>query len=199
MAPDLYVPHVHGGSFANAERRALIARNLRVLEARHGNYHADVRRFFAADPARPLRAAVLFRILAHEAGSDFEIIVDHELGGGAMFTASGCGGAGRARAPAARVTAARKTGAWRFLFRHEGNDYGFRLPAWDHFDVLVPGGTRVHWVLNSAVGMARAAQCLDYLAGASGAAATGSICLHDYYPVCPSTISSTARALLRRA
>jgi glycosyltransferase involved in cell wall biosynthesis len=188
MAPDLYVLHVHGGSFGSAERRALIARNLQVLEARHGNYRADVRRFFAADPARPLRAAVLFRILAHEAGREFEIIVDHELGGGANVYRQRrlAARAGRG-APAARVTAAAEDGSVAISFRHEGNDYGFRLPAWDHFDVLVPGGTRVRWVLNSAVGMARAAQCLDYLAGRARRRGNRlNICLHDYYPVCPS-------------
>jgi glycosyltransferase involved in cell wall biosynthesis len=71
--------------------------------------------------------------------------------------------------------------------RHGGNDYGFRLPAWDHFDVLVPEGARIHWVLNSAVGTARPAQWLDYLASRAGRHGNRlSICLHDYYPVCPS-------------
>ncbi len=188
MAPDLYVPHVHGGSFGSAERQALIARNLRLLEARHGNYHVDVQRFFAADPARALRAMLLFRILAHEAGSDFEIIVDHNMGGGAnLYRERRIAARAGRQAASALVTGAAEDESVAISFRHGGNDYGFRIPAWDHFDALVPEGARIHWVLNSAVGITRLAQCLGYLASRAGRHGNRlSICLHDYYPVCPS-------------
>ncbi|MGQ0486211.1 MAG: glycosyltransferase [Hyphomicrobiales bacterium] len=188
MAPDLYVLHAHGGSFGSAERQALIARNLLVLGARHGNYHADVRRFFAADPARTLRAMLLFRILAHEAGSDFEIIVDHEMGGGSnLYRERRIAARAGRKASSALVTGAAKEQGVSISFRHGGNDYGFRLPAWDHFDVLLPDRARIHWVLNSAVGMARLSQCLDYMAARTGRHGNRlTICLHDYYPVCPS-------------
>ncbi len=188
MAPDLYVEHAHGGSFGSAERQALIARNLRVLGARHGNYHEDVQRFLAADPARALRAMLLFRILAHEAGSDFEIIVDHDMGGGTtIYRERRIAARAEREAPSALATCMAEDESVAISFRHGGDDYGFRLPAWDHFDVLVPDGARIRWVLNSAVGITRLSGCLDYLADRSGSHGNRlTICLHDYYPVCPS-------------
>ena len=188
MAPDLYVLHVHGGSFASAERRALIARNLRVLEERYGSYNADVRRFFAADPGRALRAMLLFRILAHEAGDDFEIAVDHEMGGGTTVYRERriAARAGRGAA-SALVTCAAEDGSVAISFRHGGSDYRFQLAAWDQFDVLLPDGPRIHWVLNSAVGIARLSECLGYLTNRAGDHGNRlAVCLHDFYPVCPS-------------
>ncbi|MBF0858903.1 glycosyltransferase [Gluconobacter sp. LMG 31484] len=81
-APELFVAHVGSASFGTA-RKALGARNLKILNALHPGYDALVRRFIAADPLhgtrRRLDAAGLTRLAA---GRSAVLMVQHDAGGG---------------------------------------------------------------------------------------------------------------------
>ncbi len=82
IAPNLYVYHRHGGSFAPEEKKALLDRNLRLLEARYPEYPALVERFIHEDPLRPIRQ-VMAVLLAAEHAAKTMLIIDHDRGGGA--------------------------------------------------------------------------------------------------------------------
>jgi len=82
IAPNLYVHHSHGGSFAPEEKKALIDRNLRLLEARYPEYSALVGRFIHEDPLQPIRQ-VMAVLLAAEHAAKTMLIIDHGRGGGA--------------------------------------------------------------------------------------------------------------------
>ncbi len=86
VAPNLFVFHRHGGSFAPEKRASLINRNLQVLTRRHPNYLRLVDAFIAADPLREVRdvvRTVADFAAAHESGG--MLILDHDRGGGANF------------------------------------------------------------------------------------------------------------------
>ena len=84
IAPNLFVSHFHGGSFASAERSALLEEHERLLMKKHPDYHAalaahDLETAPVWDAVRC--AATLGLMLKPE--HDPVLILDHDWGGGA--------------------------------------------------------------------------------------------------------------------
>jgi GT2 family glycosyltransferase/glycosyltransferase involved in cell wall biosynthesis len=188
LAGNLYVLHDNGGSFAPERKAVLKARNLPRLKREHGSYSTLIAEFLSLDPTSTLRTVLLFRILAHEYGEDFEIIVDHGLGGGSnAYREKRIVDRERTALVSAVATWRQEEGAICISFNFEKTTYRFSILDWTHFDALVPAGRRVTWLLNGAVGNPKLANCLGYLAERADKWHNRLvICLHDYYPVCPS-------------
>jgi len=64
LVPDLFVFHAQGGSFKDAERKALMERNLATLHRRWPEYHGELARFRRRDPWSGYRAAALVALAA---------------------------------------------------------------------------------------------------------------------------------------
>jgi GT2 family glycosyltransferase len=62
LVPDLFVYHAHGGSFADAERRALLETNLTTLYRRWPRYYHELATFRRRDPWAVHRAAALLAL-----------------------------------------------------------------------------------------------------------------------------------------
>lgn len=71
LVPNLFVYHKHGGSFPSDQKRRLMERNLRLINERYPNYHADVAELILADPLSGLRSFLAFLLAAeaHPAGA----------------------------------------------------------------------------------------------------------------------------------
>lgn len=81
LVNNLFVYHAHGGSFAPSEKNALLQRNGRLRSKLHRRYNSIVEKFIALDPAHLIRAIAQFKI--NSSGAPIELIIDHNLGGGA--------------------------------------------------------------------------------------------------------------------
>jgi len=82
LVPNLFAFHAHGGSFPSEEKRALIERNIVLLESRWPNYRLSVAAHVDNDPFRDFRAAgILSLALSREARP--LLLIDHSIGGGA--------------------------------------------------------------------------------------------------------------------
>lgn len=82
IAPDLFVWHKHGGSFASDEKKALIAKHSAIISKRYPNYEKDVRRSVMNKNYQSLH--FLAEILYFSALADESLLwFDHSLGGGA--------------------------------------------------------------------------------------------------------------------
>ncbi len=64
LAPDLFVFHLHGGTFEPAERKALVHANLRVLRGRWPSYHRELASFRRRDPWATRRSAAILALAA---------------------------------------------------------------------------------------------------------------------------------------
>ncbi|QDH17118.1 glycosyltransferase [Swingsia samuiensis] len=81
-APDVFVAHFGSVSFGSS-RKALITRNLSVLEALHPGYHALVGRFIRSDALGGLRRAIDAARVEKLRGSRPSILlIQHDAGGG---------------------------------------------------------------------------------------------------------------------
>lgn len=81
-APDVYVAHIGSTSFGSS-RKALMGRNLEILNALHPGYDAKVAEFIESDPLRDFRRQMdLSRIddLREERSSI--LLIQHDAGGG---------------------------------------------------------------------------------------------------------------------
>ncbi|MBV9076345.1 MAG: glycosyltransferase family 2 protein [Methylobacteriaceae bacterium] len=74
-AADVYVGHAGSRSFG-AGKRALVVRNLRILEARHPGYERASAAFVAQDPLAPARAAIDARMTALRPASHLVVLGD---------------------------------------------------------------------------------------------------------------------------
>ncbi|MFT8364920.1 MAG: glycosyltransferase [Gluconobacter cerinus] len=81
-APDVYVAHVGSVSFGSS-RKALMARNLDILNALHPGYDAVVAAFLKSDPLLQLRRTLDVDRLAQRRGNRPSILlIQHDAGGG---------------------------------------------------------------------------------------------------------------------
>ncbi len=82
-ATDLYVIHVGSVSFGHT-RTLLLERNLRMLNALHPGYDAEVAQFISADPLGSVRrnVALVRMITRRKAAASCLIMVTHDSGGG---------------------------------------------------------------------------------------------------------------------
>jgi GT2 family glycosyltransferase len=62
LVPNLFVFHLHGGSFGSAERKALVHANLRLLRRRWPSYHRELASFRRRDPWAARRSAVVLAL-----------------------------------------------------------------------------------------------------------------------------------------
>ena len=81
---NLYVHHVHGGSFEAEEKSSLLRGNLRIVAKKHPGYHSEVQDFYQEDPLAPYRELAALDVLSHCCrASEVAVIFDHDHGGGA--------------------------------------------------------------------------------------------------------------------
>ncbi len=83
LIPNLFVRHEHGACFLPAEKRALLKRNLAIVEQRYPGYRKEIQEYYKLDPALRLRQAVALSALCGEAPEGTVLVIDHALGGGA--------------------------------------------------------------------------------------------------------------------
>jgi len=80
LVPNLFVFHLHGGTFEPAERKALVHANLRLLRRRWPSYHRELASFRRRDPWATRRcAAILALVTAPEARP--LVVIDPSQGG----------------------------------------------------------------------------------------------------------------------
>lgn len=82
LVPNLFVHHVHGGSFPSEKKRALIERNSKILAVRWPGYFSSVERHCALNPWKSLRDYAMLRLLLMPERRPV-LILSHALGGGA--------------------------------------------------------------------------------------------------------------------
>lgn len=81
-APDVYVAHVGSASFGSS-RKALMARNLDVLNALHPGYDEMVAAFIQVDPLKDLRRQMdVARLDQLRGGRSSCLLIQHDAGGG---------------------------------------------------------------------------------------------------------------------
>ncbi|MGC5749681.1 glycosyltransferase [Gluconobacter sp. NFX36] len=81
-APDVYVAHTGSTSFGSS-RKALMGRNLEILNALHPGYDAEVAAFIERDPLRQFRRQLdMARIDEQRQGRSSMLLVQHDAGGG---------------------------------------------------------------------------------------------------------------------
>jgi len=82
LLPSMYVYHKHGGTFASDEKKALLEKNLQIIDGRYPSYHKEVRQYFEVDALKSLRE-YLYAGLLLSRGTRCHVIFDHDLKGGA--------------------------------------------------------------------------------------------------------------------
>ena len=80
ISPNIYAYHEGGVSFSS-EKYALIDSAMRVIDAMHPNYHADVQNFIKHDPLKMARVARYIQLLSTTAVPKV-LHITHALGGG---------------------------------------------------------------------------------------------------------------------
>jgi len=80
LAYNVFVYHFHGGSFSELEKASLLDRNGSLVNDRWPTYPIDAGTHITADPWQILRAALLLNVCTSKG---MEIVIDHDLGGGA--------------------------------------------------------------------------------------------------------------------
>lgn len=194
MVENLFVEHDHGGTFTSAEKKLLLEDNLSKLSKRHPRYFKDVSQFISRDPASDLRALMVARIAASGARTGFEILLDHDLGGGAnKFRDERIARHMKRKNTAfALILPNGQTGRYEFRV-HCGDQFqSFYFEDWSMLDRLLPetaerGRGRINWVVNNLVGFHDVPAVLHFLIGRkerNGNALT--VLMHDYLPACPS-------------
>ena len=78
---DLFVYHIHGATFKE-EKRNLVEAHLKLINERYPDYGNNVSNFFNYDKVAYIRIAALLEYLGKYPDNG-EIIIDHNLGGGA--------------------------------------------------------------------------------------------------------------------
>ncbi len=191
MAENLFVRHVHGGSFDSETRTRLNKTHLAILQKRYPAYEGQVQAFINSDPVLPSRTAAAFMIAA-QAMPKPVLIVDHDKGGGANHF--------RAQMIARRLESGQPV-----LLLHERagsqadpSPFNLRLLIrQSRFDVTLASLDEVETLLsqviapqeihfNNLVGHRDPLSVVEFLTRLktiTGARLT--MALHDFYPLCP--------------
>jgi GT2 family glycosyltransferase len=187
LVPNLFVYHLHGGSFGSAQKALLQQRNARVLAHRWPSYDASVAAFITGDPWATLRLGAILRLcLAAERRP--LVILDHVLGGGANSY--------RQR----QVQDALAEGRAVLLLTWEGDrpgidahamlgdlDHKTHLGSWEAVLAHKHLFGACEFVYNNMVSWGQPLEILDGLVEiATGTGAPLIVLFHDFYPVCPS-------------
>jgi GT2 family glycosyltransferase len=75
LMPTMYVWHKHGGVYLAEEKRQLIAKNMKIINAKFPEYHNMVRRHFAEDSVGPLRSLIAAKISIDHLGKSARAVL----------------------------------------------------------------------------------------------------------------------------
>jgi O-antigen biosynthesis protein len=205
LVENLFVEHDHGASFSPAEKKHLLAGNLKKLADRHPAYFPRVSHFISRDPSATLRALMVARIAASEGSQPFEIIIDHDLGGGAnQFRQSRINGFIKKRRPFGFIKP-NGSGLTEISVYCGDQFQSFHFRSWgtlnailgrcDH-DAAHPDGQtagkrgrkgRIVWLVNNLVGFAKVPEILEFLVERKEKFRDRvQVMTHDFLAVCPS-------------
>ncbi len=184
---NLFVEHVGGQSFGDADKIRAMASSARIISTRYPEFDDEVQRFIAADP---LLTARLCLALAHGAAADsspLHVYLGHSLGGGAEHWLADRIAEREAQG---RATAVIRIGGAR-RFRIELHLGGSNLAGeTDEIDVVRRLFARIparHVVYSCGVGDERPWELPDLLCDlAADRGSTLEILFHDYFPISPS-------------
>jgi O-antigen biosynthesis protein len=201
LVENLFVEHDHGGSFTQTEKKRLLDGNLKKLAARHPAYFPRVSHFIARDPSATMRALMVARIAACEGREPFEIIVDHDLGGGAnRFRDNRINSNVKKRRPFGRIKP-NGSGLTELIVYCGDQFQSFHFRDWQTLNTIFPPpsrgkgngsarparNSRIRWLVNNMVGFANVPQILDFLVERkTGFGDRVQVMTHDYLAVCPS-------------
>lgn len=188
-AVNLFVWHDHGGSFSEAEKRALLRRNLRRLEELHPGYDAQIQSFIRRDPLQPYRGLALLELCRGVFWKTMRLVIDHDEGGGAnVYRQRELLRSSVETGDLLLVWDARAN-CFALSFRHEDLREVLRFRTLEEFLAFVGRLPLDEIVINSLVFMPAPLSILEQL-GAFLAARKGRIrttfVLHDFHPICPS-------------
>jgi len=194
LVQNLFVEHDHGGTFTSAEKKQLLEGNLSKLSKRHPNYFKDVSHFISRDPAADLRALMVARIASCTAQSGFEILLDHDMGGGANKFRDERIARHMKKGNGAFALILPNGQSGRYEFRvHCGEQFqSFYFEDWNMLNGLLPecagrARRRTTWVVNNLVGFNDVPAVLEFLIGRKERFGNGlQVLMHDYLPICPS-------------
>jgi GT2 family glycosyltransferase len=85
LCPTTYVFHKHGFSYGVAKNQ-LVEGHLKIINDDFPNYAAEVKNFIQSDPLLYFRQALFLLGIAGCGEIDLRLIIDHQLGGGAVKT-----------------------------------------------------------------------------------------------------------------
>jgi GT2 family glycosyltransferase len=193
LVENLFVEHDHGGSFTAAEKKQLLDANLKSLAARHPAYFPRVSHFIARDPAAALRAVLVARIAASENNHPFEVIIDHDLGGGAnKFRQNRVNKYVEKRRPFGRIKP-NGSGLTELIVYCGDQFQSFHFETWQTLNTIFappPRGarrSRIVWLVNNMVGFRKVPAILDFLVERKHSFRDRvQVMVHDYLAVCPS-------------
>lgn len=185
LAPDLFVYHAHGGSFAPSDKAVHARRGLAVVERRWPDYLSDVATFMAKDPWRRIRLAALLNICC---AMRPVVIVDHAIGGGAnayrhQFERQ----AVRNGRPVAVITFDRIAGHYLLDLSLGMSAERFFFRDVSELSKLPPFRQGADIIYNNLVSWPDPMMMISLLQGwAQHPDARLTILFHDYFPLCPS-------------
>jgi O-antigen biosynthesis protein len=197
LVENLFVEHDHGGSFTAAEKKQLMDANLKKLAVRHPAYFPRVHHFIARDPSATLRALMVARIAAFEGRHAFEIIIDHDLGGGAnKYRQNRTNKYVEKRRPFARIKP-NGNGLTEFIVYCGDQFQSFHFESWQTLNTIFAprgdatagrgGKSRIVWLVNNMVGFAKVPEILKFLVGRKESFGDRiQVMAHDFLAVCPS-------------
>jgi O-antigen biosynthesis protein len=197
LVENLFVEHDHGGSFSAGEKKRLLNANLKKLDARHPAYFPRVSHFIGRDPSATLRALMVARIAASEGRQPFEIIIDHELGGGAnKFRQNRVNNFIEKRRPFGRIKP-NGSGLTELIVYCGDQFQSFHFESWRTLNAILEPrdgqagkrarNSKIVWLVNNLVGFAKVPEILDFLVERKERFRDRvQVMTHDFLAVCPS-------------
>lgn len=79
QAANLFVPHIHGGSFPSEQKRRQMERNQAILHQRYPDYAGDIAELILADPLSELRGFLSFLLAAEHHPDGVVLVVRGEV------------------------------------------------------------------------------------------------------------------------
>lgn len=192
LVENLFVEHQHGASFSSAEKKALLDQNLKKLSAKHPKYFPRVSQFISADPAASLRALMVTRIAASNSKDPFEIIIDHDLGGGAnKFRQDQINNHVKNHRPFGRIRTHGPSNPIEFIIYCGDQFQSFYFQDWAALHKMLPnnGGRKrkIVWVVNNLVGFHDMPKINAFLVERRRKSRDRvRVLIHDFLPICPS-------------
>jgi FkbM family methyltransferase len=188
LVQNLFVYHKHGGSFASAEKAALIKKNHQVLLARYPEYDQLVASHIQLDPAKTIRQLVKLKLLSAAAESGAVLYIDHALGGGANhYRQAKAKEYKEKKVPVLTLIDDERTNTIKVNVLLNDEEFDIDLPELSRIDTLfiqVKIGTVIY---NNAVASSKPLDIIATIANLQKKHRFKLVTLfHDFYPICPS-------------